>query len=59
MSFQNYPKYCNLQKPKADDQGTIKIVATNELGSHQVQQNFQLTCVGKDIFKSVDSYFKR
>lgn len=47
-----------FQKPKPEDQGTIKIVATNEHGEHSVQQNFQLKCIGKDIFKSVDSYFK-
>lgn len=47
-----------IKKPKPDDQGTIKIVATNEHGTHSVEQNFMLKCTGKDIFKSVDSYLK-
>uniref|UniRef100_A0AC34R8W0 Ig-like domain-containing protein n=2 Tax=Panagrolaimus sp. JU765 TaxID=591449 RepID=A0AC34R8W0_9BILA len=41
-----------MKNPTQADQGIYKVVATNEKGTHSVEQNYTAKCVANEVYKT-------
>uniref|UniRef100_A0A0N5AW32 Ig-like domain-containing protein n=1 Tax=Syphacia muris TaxID=451379 RepID=A0A0N5AW32_9BILA len=41
-----------VKNPTIQDQGIYKVVATNEHGTHSVEQSYVLACTANEVFKT-------